>query len=62
MEYIEGGDMFQYIRKEGRLNIRKATFYIAEVVLALDYLHQVILNTIALIEKPPKKMVLFWGS
>ncbi|CTQ40645.1 protein kinase A [Babesia microti strain RI] len=39
MEYISGGEMFSYLRKFGTLGVRTTKFYIAEVTLAMDYLH-----------------------
>jgi MAST-subfamily protein kinase len=39
MEYCPGGDLFSLIRSVGWLNDPTAQFYLAEVVLALEYLH-----------------------
>ncbi|KAK2197891.1 bifunctional Protein kinase-like domain superfamily/Protein kinase domain/AGC-kinase [Babesia duncani] len=39
LEYCCGGEMFSYIRRFGKFNIDVATFYIAQVVLAIGYLH-----------------------
>lgn len=40
MEYAEGGALFSYMRQQGRLSERTTRFYIAQVVLALQYLHE----------------------
>lgn len=39
MEYIDGGDLFSYLRKVTRFSEEEAKFYIAEVFIALEYLH-----------------------
>ena len=40
MEYLPGGDIYQLLKKNLRLCEETACFYIAEVILALDYLHK----------------------
>lgn len=40
MEYVEGGVLFRYIREQGRLSESVTKFYVAQVVLALKYLHE----------------------
>ena len=39
MEFVNGGELFSHLRKEGRLSIEAARFYTAEIVLAFQYLH-----------------------
>jgi len=39
LEYIQGGELFSRLRKVGRFNIPTATFYSAQVVLAIEHLH-----------------------
>ncbi|EER11993.1 cAMP-dependent protein kinase catalytic subunit, putative [Perkinsus marinus ATCC 50983] len=39
MEYVNGGELFSYLRKEGRLSNDHAKFYAAEILLAFQYLH-----------------------
>lgn len=39
MEYVVGGEFFTYLRDAGRLSENVARFYAAEVLLALEYLH-----------------------
>lgn len=40
MDYIEGGDLFNQIRKYGKFSEDVARFYSIEVILALEYLHE----------------------
>ena len=40
MDYMPGGELFQLIRAVGRLSEAKARFYAAEILLALEDLHQ----------------------
>lgn len=38
-DYMSGGELFWHLQKEGRFPEDRAKFYIAELVLALEYLH-----------------------
>lgn len=38
-EYAAGGELYRYLRKKGKLPAREVSFYAAEVVCALAYLH-----------------------
>ncbi len=40
MEYVGGGELFERIKKEGIVDEPTARFYIAEMVLALNYIHK----------------------
>ena len=40
MEFVNGGELFSYLRKQGRLPIDSARFYAAEITLAFNYLHE----------------------
>ena len=40
MEFVNGGELFSYLRKQGRLSVDAARFYAAEIVLAFSYLHE----------------------
>lgn len=39
LEYVPGGELFTYLRNEGRLQNDEANFYAAQIVLAFGYLH-----------------------
>lgn len=39
MEYVNGGELFSYLRRVGRLPDAHARFYTAEITLAFQYLH-----------------------
>ena len=40
MEYVQGGVLFRYIKEQGYLSENVTKFYIAQVILALKYLHE----------------------
>jgi serine/threonine protein kinase len=39
MEFINGGELFHHLKKDVRFTEDRARFYMAELVLALEYLH-----------------------
>lgn len=39
-DYMSGGELFWHLQKEGRFQESRAKFYIAELILALQHLHQ----------------------
>lgn len=39
MEFVNGGELFSYLRKQSRLSIDDARFYAGEILLAFSYLH-----------------------
>lgn len=39
MDYMESGELFEYLRKLRRFSESTAVFYMAEVVLGLEALH-----------------------
>lgn len=43
LEFVNGGELFSYLRKEGRLPNDHAKFYAAEIVLAFEYLHNLMI-------------------
>lgn len=38
-DYMSGGELFYHLQKEGRFSEERAKFYIAELVLSLEHLH-----------------------
>lgn len=40
MDFLNGGELFFHLKKEGRFTENKAKFYAAEVILALKHLHE----------------------
>ena len=39
MEYVDGGELYRLIQKEGKLDIPLARFYAAQMILCFEYLH-----------------------
>ena len=39
LELIEGGELFRHLRDSERFDEKKAKFYAAQIILALEYLH-----------------------
>jgi protein-serine/threonine kinase len=39
-DYMSGGELFWHLQKEGRFQEPRAKFYIAELILALQHLHE----------------------
>ena len=39
MQFIEGGDFFDILREIGLLNSRQAKFYMACLILSVEYMH-----------------------
>lgn len=40
MEFVPGGELFNYIRRAGRLPNNVAKTYTAEIVLAFEHMHK----------------------
>lgn len=40
LDFLNGGDLFYHIAKSGKFKEKRAKFYAAEMVLALEYLHE----------------------
>ena len=41
MEYLTGGQLFRLVQAKYNINVQQLMFYIAEIALALDYLHSI---------------------
>jgi serine/threonine protein kinase len=39
MEFINGGELFYHLKREGRFSEERIRFYAAECVLAIEHLH-----------------------
>lgn len=50
LEFAQGGELFHHLKMENFFSEEKAAFYMAEIVLALDYLH----NTVGVIYRDLK--------
>ncbi|KAF4662179.1 hypothetical protein FOL47_006380 [Perkinsus chesapeaki] len=59
MEYVNGGELFSHLRKEGRLPNDDAKFYAAEIVLAFEYMHS--LDVVYRDLKPENLLIDFEG-
>ena len=55
MDFINGGELFTHIRREGRFSENKAKFYAAEIIVAVEYLH---LNGIIYRDLKPENVLL----
>lgn len=40
MEFVNGGELFYHLSKAGKFKEDRAKFYCAEIILALEYLHE----------------------
>lgn len=40
MEYVNGGEVFYHLRKEGKFSEERTKFYVAEISVAMTYLHE----------------------
>ncbi len=54
-DYMSGGELFWHLQKEGRFNEERAKFYIAELVMALEQLHN---NDIVYRDLKPENILL----
>jgi serine/threonine protein kinase SCH9 len=54
-DYMSGGELFWHLQKEGRFNEKRAKFYIAELILAIQHLHN---NDIVYRDLKPENILL----
>lgn len=54
-DYMSGGELFWHLQKEGRFSEERAKFYIAELILALEHLHD---NDIVYRDLKPENILL----
>ncbi|KAJ3023638.1 UNVERIFIED_CONTAM: camp-dependent protein kinase catalytic subunit [Siphonaria sp. JEL0065] len=59
LEYIQGGELFTYLRNMDKLDNEAAKFYAAEVVLAFEYLHSA---DVVYRDLKPENLVSFLGD
>ena len=55
MEFLQGGELFFHLRREARFDDEKTCFYMAELILALDFLHK---NNIIYRDVKPENILL----
>jgi len=39
MDFVNGGELFFHLKKMGPFSENKARFYLAEIIMAINYLH-----------------------
>lgn len=54
-DFLSGGELFWHLQKEGRFDERRAKFYIAELILAIQHLHN---NDIVYRDLKPENILL----
>ncbi|KAI0391375.1 serine/threonine-protein kinase sck1 [Xylariaceae sp. FL0594] len=54
-DYMSGGELFWHLQKEGRFDEKRAKFYIAELILAIQHLHH---NDIVYRDLKPENILL----
>lgn len=54
-DYMSGGELFWHLQKEGRFSEERAKFYIAELIIALEHLHN---NDIVYRDLKPENILL----
>ncbi|KAF2236748.1 kinase-like protein [Viridothelium virens] len=54
-DYMSGGELFWHLQKEGKFHEARAKFYIAELILALQHLHQ---NNVVYRDLKPENILL----
>lgn len=46
MEFVQGGELFSHLYKSENFTEDQVRFYIAEIIVALEQLHNVRINTL----------------
>jgi serine/threonine protein kinase len=39
-EFINGGNLYSLLKKEGRFNEERSRYYAAEIIISLEYIHK----------------------
>ena len=55
MDYYNGGELFYHLRKNNRFNEEQAKFYLAQIILAIEFLHK---NKIIYRDIKPENIIL----
>lgn len=55
LDYLNGGDLFTHIIKDGKFNEKRARFYTAQMVLALNHLHE---NNVVYRDLKPQNIII----
>lgn len=55
LDFLNGGDLFEHISRSGKFKEKRAKFYAAEIVLALNYLHE---NNIVYRDLKPQNIII----
>jgi serine/threonine-protein kinase SRK2 len=42
MEYVPGGDMFEYVVRKGGLKESEARWFFQQLIIGVDYLHRMV--------------------
>lgn len=42
MEYVSGGDMFEYVVRKGGLKESEARWFFQQLIIGVDYLHRMV--------------------
>lgn len=51
MEYVSGGDMFEYVVRKGGLKESEARWFFQQLIIGVDYLHRMVSVVVCLYEQ-----------